>query len=253
MKCIVNGLAVNYSDEGDGKVVLMLHGWGSNLRDFDGLAQKLGESYRAVRVDFPGFGGSEQPREDWHVSDYVQFVADFLRQQEIQQVYALAGHSFGGRVIIKGVATSTLVADKVVLIGAAGVKHSDSLRNQALKLVTKIGKALLSLPGLRKLAGRSRAKLYESVGSPDYMNSGTMKQIFLNTINEDLSEYAHDVTAPVLLVWGSEDDQAPLADGRFYAQEMVNSKLKIAASAGHFVHHDEPIQVNRWVREFLDE
>ena len=85
------------------------------------------------------------------------------------------------------------------------------------------------------------------------MQSGTMKQIFLNTIDEDLSEFARDIHMPTLLVWGSEDDQAPLADGKFYHEHIAGSRLKIAASAGHFVHHDEPIQVMRWIREFLDE
>lgn len=253
MKCIVDGLAVSYSDKGSGRVVLMLHGWGSSLRDFREMAHNLENSCRVVRLDFPGFGGSEQPDDDWHVGDYARFVSEFLRQQEIERVHMLIGHSFGGRVIIKGVATEVLEADKIVLIGAAGVKHSSSLRNTALRLMAKTGRVLLSLPILRQFAEKTRAKLYESVGSPDYISSGTMKQIFLNTINEDLSKYAYRITLPTLLIWGSEDDQAPVADGRFYHHAMANSRLKVVASAGHFVHHEESIQVNRWVREFLYE
>ncbi len=252
MKCHIDSLSINYLDEGAGRVVVLLHGWASSVVDFDGIAQKLQSSYRVVRVDLPGFGASEQPPEDWYVGDYATFVQQFLAEIGVSDVYAFVGHSFGGRIIIKGMATETLVAEKLILIGAAGVKHSDSLRNQLLSLVAKTGKFVLSLPGLRGMFAPARARLYQRIGSTDYLDAGSMQQIFLHTINEDLSEYASHITRPTLLVWGSEDDQAPLADGKFYHEQIAESRLKIAASAGHFVHHDEPIQVERWIKDFLD-
>lgn len=253
MQRIIQNLAVRYDDEGSGPLIVMLHGWGTSGADFAELAGTLAAEYRVIRVDFPGFGGSEQPSEDWHVSEYTQFVAALLDKLDIRQPHALIGHSFGGRVALKGLATGVLSADKLILVGAAGVKRADSARNTTLRVVAKTGKALLSLPGLRRVSGSARGRLYRSIGSQDYLQSGTMRQIFLNTINEDLSGYADRITQPTLLIWGSEDDQAPLADGKFFHEHIRGSRLKIAASAGHFVHHDEPIQVARWVREFLDE
>lgn len=253
MQSIIDNLAVRYDDEGTGRVVLMLHGWGTSGVDFLNLATILTKNYRVIRVDFPGFGGSEQPHEDWDVGRYVEFVGVLLERLQIVEVYAIIGHSFGGRVTIKGIATGALRSDKIVLIGSAGVKRSSSVRNTILKLLAKTGKTILSLPGLRVVSGSARSKLYSSIGSQDYLQSGTMRQIFLNTINEDLSEYAAHIKTPTLLVWGSEDDQAPLSDGKFFHEHIEGSRMKIAASAGHFVHHDEPIQVARWIREFLDE
>lgn len=253
MKSIVNNIAVQYIDEGTGPVVVFLHGWGTNGADFADLAGALLSKYRVVRIDFPGFGGSEQPRDDWHVSDYADFVSAMLEKLDIVAPRAIVGHSFGGRIAIKGVATEKLHTGKLVLIGAAGVKHGNSARNVALRAVAKTGKAVLSLPGLRNISEKARTRLYGSIGSQDYLNSGAMQQIFLNTINEDLSGYAKDIHIPTLLIWGSEDDQAPLADGKFYHSQIADSTLKIAASAGHFVHHDEPIQVTRWIQEFLNE
>lgn len=253
MQAIIQNLSVRYTDSGQGRVLLFLHGWGASGADFDELMARFEPDYRVVSVDFPGFGGSEQPREDWYVGDYTVFVAKLLKKLDIERPYAIVGHSFGGRVAIKGIATNVLMADKLVLIGAAGVKHSDSTKNKAIKAIAKMGKAALSLPGLSKVSSRAQKKLYTAVGSQDYLQSGAMKRIFLNTIDEDLSDYAHKITIPTLLVWGSEDDQAPLADGKFYHSQIAASQLKVAASAGHFVHHDEPIQVSRWVREFLSE
>lgn len=253
MKSIIHNIVAYYTDSGKGKVIVFLHGWGTNGADFASLVAALEPRYRTICVDLPGFGASEQPREDWYIGDYASFVAALLEKLNIKKPYAIVGHSFGGRVIIKGLATEVLDTDKVILIGAAGVKHTDSAKNRALKVITKSGKKVLSLPGLGKVSRRAQRKLYGAIGSRDYLQSGTMKQIFLNTIDEDLSDYAKSIHAPTLLIWGSEDDQAPLADGKFYHRQIAGSRLKIAASAGHFVHHDEPIQVTRWMREFLDE
>ena len=41
MKILINNLTTEYKDEGEGKVVLMLHGWWRNLSDFDQITEIL--------------------------------------------------------------------------------------------------------------------------------------------------------------------------------------------------------------------
>jgi pimeloyl-ACP methyl ester carboxylesterase len=82
--------------------VLLLHGWGANLQTFDGLARPLAPTFRVVRLDLPGFGGTEQPPSDWHIADYAQFVSAFLQKLGVSQPACIIAHSFGGRVTIKG-------------------------------------------------------------------------------------------------------------------------------------------------------
>jgi pimeloyl-ACP methyl ester carboxylesterase len=163
----------------------------------------------------------------------------------------LVGHSFGGRICIKAVSERILSPDKIVLIGSAGVKHSESLRNMSYRLVAKSGKAFLSLPGLSRYSHKARKRLYESTGSTDYVQSGTMKDIFLATINEDLSQNAPKITVPTLLVWGEDDDQAPIEDARFFRGAIPNSELKV-------IDRERVIscitnirsKVNRWIKDF---
>ena len=97
MKIIVQNLATEYLDEGNGKVVLFLHGWQDNLHTFDSLASLLSPTWRIVRLDLPGFGKSEVPKETGELDNYVQFVKDFINKLDIH-VYALVGHSFGGQL-----------------------------------------------------------------------------------------------------------------------------------------------------------
>lgn len=87
-------------DKGSGELVVLLHGWGSNIELFKNMSELLARKYHVVAPDMPGFGLSDEPKEPWRVDDYVDFVLKFLEPFAPKKVTFL-GHSFGGRVIIK--------------------------------------------------------------------------------------------------------------------------------------------------------
>ena len=118
----VKGLKINYIDEGQGELVVLLHGWGSNIKLFQASIDLLQKGYKVVTMDMPGFGESEEPKEPWSVDDYVDFVIEFLKDYEFTKV-TLLGHSFGGRVIIKLCSREKpFEVEKVILVDSAGVK-----------------------------------------------------------------------------------------------------------------------------------
>ena len=67
----VNGLKINYEEKGEGDLIVLLHGWGSNITLFANLIDLLSKKYKVVAMDMPGFGKSEEPKEAWDVSAYV--------------------------------------------------------------------------------------------------------------------------------------------------------------------------------------
>lgn len=250
-KIIVQDLALAYKDEGKGPTVVMLHGWGADLSSFEVLAGMLTPSYRVIRLDLPGFGDSEQPLSDWHIADYANCVAAFLQKLGVSKVHALLGHSFGGRISIKAVGTGLITPEHVVLVGSAGVRQSQTLRNRVYKAVAKTGKAVTSLPGLSALQPRLRKALYTSAGSTDYLQAGTMKQIFLHTINEDLQADAANITVPTILIWGKNDTETTLAQGEKLASCIPNARLFSIEGAGHYAFIDEPQKVADYILKEL--
>ena len=90
----VNGLSINYEQKGSGDLIVLLHGWGSNIKLFANLMELLSKKYTVVAMDMPGFGESDEPKTPWCVDDYVQFVIDFLKDYDTKEVMFL-GHSFG--------------------------------------------------------------------------------------------------------------------------------------------------------------
>jgi pimeloyl-ACP methyl ester carboxylesterase len=251
MNIVIDGQLVSYSDEGKGRVIVLLHGWGQTKKTFDDLARHLSKTFRVVRLDFPGFGGSSRPDDSWGVGEYAELTAKFLQKLKVESVYALIGHSFGGRVIIKGVASKLLSPDKVVLIGAAGVKASRTFKKEALKVTAKVGKAATALPVLRNLRTSLRKKLYDVAGNTDYLNAGPMRKIFINTINEDLLPYVSKITRPALLIWGENDTEAPVRDGKRMNEQLKNSTFVEIQDAGHFVYDDNLDAVTKELDRFL--
>jgi pimeloyl-ACP methyl ester carboxylesterase len=249
MKVIVGDLAVEYRDEGSGKVVLFLHGWMNDLHSFDALAGLLCSRYRVIRLDFPGFRKSEMPKEAWDLDKYVRFVDTFVKKLNLE-VDTLVGHSFGGRVILKGESAGVFNARKIVLIGSAGIAKRNTPRNFLVAVGAKIGKVLTFIPPFSFWREKLRKKLYTRIES-DYASAGAMRETFLKTIAEDLSEDAKKVTAPALLIWGKNDNATPLADGERLAEMIPNAKLEILDGAGHFVHQEKPQEVADRIKTFL--
>lgn len=251
MNLLVNQIKTAYDDEGEGKVILLLHGWGTSRDNFAELREALRDNYRVIVPDLPGFGDSDMPPSDWRVADYADFVANFLKALGIDNLYAIAVHSFGGRIAIKGLSTGVLQPEKLILIDAAGIGHSKSARNVAFAVVAKVGKTIMRLPGLRGQYKKAQQKLHEKAGSADYAEAGEMQQIFLNAIHEDLRDEVRCLMLPTLIIWGSEDNETPLSDARLFHATISGSQLKIVQGAGHFVHNEFPEKVAKFVREFL--
>ncbi|TAL14241.1 alpha/beta hydrolase [Patescibacteria group bacterium] len=251
MQIMVNGQLVQYKDEGKGRVILMLHGWGATLATFDDLVSHLSKSFRVIRLDFPGFGGSPKPDDSWGVGEYAQLVAGVINKLKLDELYAVIGHSFGGRVIIKGIANNYFRPKKVILVDTAGVKPPESVKKAMYKSIAKAGKVVTALPGLKTLRPTLRKKLYGAAGASDYLNAGSMQKIFLHTIDENLLPDVHEIVQPTLLIWGENDTETPVDDAQKIMSELADGQLMVIPDAGHFVYHDDPTAVIKELDAFL--
>jgi pimeloyl-ACP methyl ester carboxylesterase len=249
MKVIVENLAIEYEDSGRGAVVLALHGWGDSHKTFDPLIAALGSGYRVVRLDLPGFGGSEAPHEVWELEDYIRLVETFVNKEKLA-IEVLIGHSFGGRIAVKGVAEGALKPSKIILIASAGIIKSTSFRNRSFMMAAKTGKALTLIPPLSLWRRQLRSKLYDASGS-DFLSAGPLSKTFLKIVAEDLLPFASRIKRPTLLIWGSDDAQTPLEDGKKLSAAIDGSELFVIPGAAHFVHHEQPNQVAAKIKEFI--
>lgn len=249
MQVVVDSLLTNYEQSGSGRVVLLLHGWGDDLRTFAQLRADLAKQFTVVSLDLPGFGQTQAPPTVWDLDNYAQFVQAFLQKLQVAEVYAVVGHSNGGALAIRGVAQQTLQAQRLVLLAAAGIRTTQRGRRLALKVVAKTGKVLTFwLP--RQYRRTLQKKLYGAAGS-DMLVVPHLQETFKKTVRQDVQADARQLTVPTLLVYGEQDRATPPLYGELYHQMITGSTLEVLASAGHFVHHDQATRVATLLQEFL--
>ena len=93
---------------GSGPALVLLHGWGLNMRVWDGLAAALRDRFRIIAVDLPGHGRSAWlPRRSSLEAQAAQ-VRETLA--EITNGYSLLGWSLGGQLALQLVAAQNAVA-----------------------------------------------------------------------------------------------------------------------------------------------
>ncbi|MSR68709.1 alpha/beta hydrolase [Candidatus Saccharibacteria bacterium] len=251
VKVILQNLSIEYVETGEGRVLLFLHGWGDSLQSFDLLANDLSKKYHIVRLDLPGFGKSELPLNAWFVEDYAEFVSAFCKKLSIEP-YGIVGHSLGGRIAIKLCSLRLLHPKKLILLASAGIRESGSARNRLYAGVSKVGKAALSIPGLRRYQKTAKNKLYKQVGNSDYLQSGELKQTFMNIINEDLQSDASKIHEPTLLIYGKDDIETPVKTGEQLKKAIPDSSLEIIPNGGHFIHQEQTTLVAGLIEGFLN-
>ena len=257
MELQYQGLKVTYTQMGEGPLVVLFHGWGANKELFGALMKTLSVRYRVAAPDIPGFGGSQEPAESWDLDDYCAFARAFILSvagAEDKEVI-LAGHSHGGRMMIKLVGSGELPlkVKKLILIDSAGIVHEKTPEQQRKIRRYKQGKKLLSLPPVKLLFPHALEKLQAKSGSADYrMASPVMRASMVKVVNEDVREYLPRITAETLLVWGDQDRDTPLADGQMMEKAIPGSGLAVLPGAGHFCFLDRQYQFLAVMRSFLN-
>lgn len=260
MNTEINGLNINYKEAGEGPLLVMLHGWGSNIELFAGVMSFAQKSYHVAAMDMPGFGKSDEPAEPMCVDDYVQFVIDFMAKvfPDEREVIFL-GHSMGGRVIIKlaaGIEDGTIkvpfTITKVILTDSAGIMPVRSKAQNKRTGIYKFYKKLLTNTGIAKVFPGSIEALQKKFGSADYAAaSPVMRQSLVKVVNEDLAPYMPKVKMPALLIWGDQDTATPLSDGQQMEKLMPEAGLAVIQGAGHYSFLDNPYLYNRILGSFL--
>lgn len=236
-KClIVNNLKINYyqSDNLEKENTLVfLPGWKSEARHFQNI---LKECNNFVALDLPGFGKSEKAEEIWSISDYANFLKDFLSKLDIKRPF-LVGHSFGASVIIKYCSNFNNVK-KIILIASAGIRRK-GYKIILYKAIAKAFSIFFSLPLFNLIKSKVRSSFYKIIDSEDYLNAGDMKETYKKIISEDLQTDIKKIEVATVIIWGENDKITPLADGVLINKLIKNSKLRIIKNAGHFVFIDQ--------------
>ncbi len=247
----LKGTEIYHEITGDGPPLLMLHGWGANLRLFDQLKDALAPYYTVHAIDFPGFGKSPEPPAPWSVYDYADLVTAYIKENKLSRV-SLMGHSFGGRLSL--ILGDQMDIDQILLLGAAGIVPRRPLSYYIKVYGYKTMKVIEKVPGMRLLFGDLFDAYRHHAGSADYKAASPLMRRSLSlVVNQDLQHHMPNIQAETLIVYGVNDHDTPVSYGHIMEEKIPKGTLIVLENAGHYTWLDQPAQVAGIAKAFFKE
>src|SRR5690606_15199087 len=237
----VRGGAFTYTDEGEGEVVVALHGLPGSVRDWRWLAPAL-PGVRLVRIDQPGFGGTPLRTEPGSsLQARTRFVLGALDALGIDR-FVVAGHSMGGPLAMS-VAASSARASGLVLLASVGLRPH--------RLMRKVGRhpdlpRLFDLPLVGRLLRPPLRAGFLRAGFPASTKDAAILQsmrIFSGLSFGAIREAAAGVRCPTLLAWAEDDPLVEGAIGLELARALPPGPRIVFSDGGHNIQKTRAVEL----------
>ena len=230
------------------KSIFILPGWGDTRKTFTYMISFLKQYYTVYIIDWPGFGNSTFPPTNLTIYDYAELIYNFIKEKIDNPI--LIGHSFGGRIILLLLGYYNKKYSKVVLIDSAGIKPKKTIIKRLKQFLYKL------LKKIKYILPKKRRKIYlekliKLFGSTDYKNLPlNMRTTFSNIVKEDLTYLLKNINTEILLLWGKDDIDTPLKDGK-KINKMIKESSLIILPGTHFVYLQNIKLVNSILYEYF--
>lgn len=200
------GLSYELVNPSNSKVILILHGWGSNKEIMKQAFSKELKEYKHIYLDMPGFGKSSNELV-LTTEDYGNIVQLFMQSLNLSADVSM-GHSFGGKV------ATLLNTPCLVLLSSAGV------------ITEKPWSVKVKIATFKLLKPLGMSKIRELFVAPDAKGmSHEMYETFKNVVDEDFEASFAKSKSSTLAFWGKEDTATPLYTGEKIASLIHNSEF----------------------------
>jgi 3-oxoadipate enol-lactonase len=261
----VHGCQLFYEDSGGhGAPVLLLHGLLFDGRMFDEQAAALRGQYRCIRMDFRGQGRSGPAARGFQVEQQTADVLALLRALDVSAAH-LVGLSMGGYVSMRIAARHPDTVLSLTLVNTGAGAHPVGKYPEHLALATL---ARILGPGHPRVAAALENSMY---GEPFRTNPSTedirrhwrarwadahvpsvLHSLSGITKRPDIHTELPDITAPTLVITGSQDRHHPPSDARRIVEGIPNSSYVELNGVGHSAAIEAPAEVTAAIRPLLD-
>ncbi len=247
----VKNLKIEYTEEGSGIPVLLLHGWGSSFDVYRGITATLKDRCRVVAVNFPGCGQSQVMAEPWGLEDYCEFCLEFMEKTGLYNPI-LIGHSHGGRVVLKMTAEKMLNPPKIVLLDSAGLIPKKSFKQKFRAKSFKFIKRALTMPIVKNYSEGLLERARNHYGSADYNAAPkVLRDTLVRLVNTDLRDILPNISCPALLIWGDKDTATPIEDAKIIEALIPDAGLCTIEGTGHYSFCEKPYIAHAILNSFI--
>ncbi len=238
---------INYTDNGKGKVIVLLHGFTESLAIWKHFTTELSVKYRVVTIDLPGHGKSESVEAVHSMELMAEVVYALLKKLRISRCL-MVGHSMGGYI------TLSFAAAYPEMLKGFGLFHSHCYadspqeqenRTRTISIVNQDKFSFIAqfIPGLfplevHKKYAKEIQKLVQRAAKMH--KDGVIAALEGMKSRKDQSELLKSTPLPVLFILGLKDSRAPVS--RLW--EMISmpavSQTLLLRENGHMGYIEAP-------------
>ena len=238
---------------GQGPDVLLVHGTPSSSVIWEGVVERLADSFRFHFLDLPGYGASEKHEgQDVRLRTFARVVAELVEHVGLTRP-VLVGHDFGGATVlgahlVEGVDTPGIAVADAVAVNPWGTPFSLHVRDNKDTFAAVPGyvheaviAAHLQTTGARPLPDDMVSALV-APWTGDEGQAAYYRQVALydHEYTARLEPLYPTIAVPTLVLWGAEDGWIPLSAGRRLHGMIPGAALEVLPDAGHFSMIDTP-------------
>lgn len=236
-----------FVDEGEGQVLMLLHGLFGALSNWEGVVNHYKKHFRVVIPMLPIY---EMPIKEAGLVGLREFTERFVAMKQLDNMMIM-GNSLGGHVGILYTLANPEKVSKLVLTGSSGLFENtmggsyprrgsyDYIRERVAytfydpnvaskELVDEVFETTKSIPKCMRIVAIAK--------------SAQRNNLALELPN---------IKVPTLLVWGLNDTITPPMVGHEFNRLIPNSELKFIDKCCHAPMMEHPEKFNRLVEDFL--
>jgi 3-oxoadipate enol-lactonase len=253
----VEGARIRYRDEGDGAVVLMVHGWTLDLEMWEPQVAALRDSFRIVRLDRRGFGlSSGRPAPAKDVSD----IGSLCQYLGIRRV-ALVGMSQGVRAVLGFASAAREMISCLILDGPPDIGQQSPTAEDDIPL--DYFRALMRTQGIGAFRREWARHPLISLSTTDRHARELLQAMIVRYPGNDLADPAVNedpppgasandaIDVPMLVITGGRETAQRTRAANALAARTPGAKRAVIHAAGHLPNLDNSIEYNAVLRAFL--
>jgi pimeloyl-ACP methyl ester carboxylesterase len=251
-----DGVDLSYTIDGTGDPVVLIHGLGSFVGDWQAQIDALSRGFQVIAIDLRGHGDSAKPPGPYSVPLFASDVAAVIRALRLGPAHVV-GLSLGGAVAFQ------LAVDEPALVRSLAIVNSGPsfvMTSLRLRLAILLRLFVLKTFGLEALGKMIVRRLFPKPDQ-DALRRAFLKHYVRNDrrayeastralVGWTVAERLGDIRCPVLVVSGDRD-YTPVAAKKPYVAALPNARLVVIEDAGHACTIERPAEVNRLLREFF--
>jgi esterase len=254
-------MQLNYSEQGVGDPVFLLHGLFGSLSNLGNLARALAPNYRVISVDLRNHGDSPHQPE-MSLLSMAQDIVELMDHLSIASAY-FVGHSLGGKVAMQLAMSEANRVKSLVIVDIAPVKYQDNnsiIINNLYDLSKviikdrKMADSFLSLQGVELFVRAFLLKNLRRNTAGNFelkININAIKANYENHLSA--APQGEIFTGPCLFLKGENSDYIDQQQLPIIQSIFPKSSVKTIEAVGHWLHAEKPELFNQLVSQFIDE